>query len=103
MIRGRLLILFLGILLFPLLAISQQLYEPSLYGQAGAVGSGARAFGMGGAFIAVADDGTASSFNPAGLCVLEKPEGSVVFRANTNLKTDRSGYLFTDDLVAPGI
>ena len=31
------------------------------------VGSGARAWGMGGAFIATADDGTAASWNPAGL------------------------------------
>ena len=37
------------------------------------VGSGARAMGMGGAFIAVADDATAASWNPAGL-------GGVVYR-----------------------
>ncbi len=44
------------------------------------IGSGARAMGMGGAFIAVADDATAASWNPAGLCVLEKPEVSVVWK-----------------------
>ena len=38
------------------------------------VGSGARAVGMGGAFIAVADDATAASWNPAGLTQLKKPE-----------------------------
>ena len=38
------------------------------------VGSGARAMGMGGAFIAVADDATAASWNPAGLTQLKKPE-----------------------------
>lgn len=38
------------------------------------VGSGARAMGMGGAFIAVADDATAASWNPAGLTQLMKPE-----------------------------
>jgi len=43
------------------------------------VGSGARATGMGGAFIAVADDATAASWNPAGLIHLEKPEVSAVF------------------------
>ncbi len=43
------------------------------------VGSGARASGMGGAFIAVADDATAASWNPAGLVQLEKPEFSVVY------------------------
>lgn len=42
------------------------------------VGSGARALGMGGAFIAVADDATAASWNPGGLTQLEKPELSVV-------------------------
>ena len=42
------------------------------------VGSGARALGMGGAFIAVCDDATAASWNPAGLIQLEKPEFSVV-------------------------
>lgn len=42
------------------------------------VGSGARAMGMGGAFIGVADDATAASWNPAGLVQLEKPEISIV-------------------------
>ena len=42
------------------------------------VGSGARALGMGGAFIAVADDATAASWNPGGLVQLERPEISVV-------------------------
>lgn len=42
------------------------------------VGSGARALGMGGAFIAIADDATAASWNPGGLIQLETPEVSVV-------------------------
>ena len=42
------------------------------------VGSGARALGMGGAFIAIADDATAASWNPAGLIQLERPEISIV-------------------------
>jgi long-subunit fatty acid transport protein len=40
------------------------------------VGSGARAQGMGGAFIAIADDATAASWNPGGLMQLERPEFS---------------------------
>lgn len=52
------------------------------------VGSGARAMGMGGAFIATADDATAASWNPAGLIQLEKPELSIV-----GAYTDR-GYDF---------
>ena len=43
------------------------------------IGSGARAQGMGGAFIAVADDATAASWNPGGLMQLERPEFSYVF------------------------
>ncbi len=43
------------------------------------IGAGARARGMGGAFIGVADDATAASWNPAGLVFLEKPEASIVY------------------------
>lgn len=46
----------------------------------GTTGSGARAGGMGGAFIAVADDATAASFNPAGLGQLRTYEMSMVGR-----------------------
>ena len=42
------------------------------------VGSGARAQGKAVAFIAVADDATAASHNPAGLVQLQEPEASVV-------------------------
>ncbi|MFQ5334536.1 MAG: OmpP1/FadL family transporter [Flavobacteriales bacterium] len=42
------------------------------------LGSGARALGMGSAFIGFADDATAASWNPAGLIQLETPEVSVV-------------------------
>ncbi|MDM8525118.1 outer membrane protein transport protein [Desulfococcaceae bacterium HSG8] len=45
------------------------------------VGSGARALGMGGAFIAVADDATAASWNPGGLIQLGRPEMSLVGEA----------------------
>src|SRR3989339_1392902 len=43
-------------------------------GQFMAYGAGARALGMGGAFFAVADDATASYWNPAGLALLERKE-----------------------------
>jgi long-subunit fatty acid transport protein len=42
-------------------------------------GTGARAHGMGGAFIALADDATAASWNPAGLSQLSRPEFSIVY------------------------
>ncbi len=41
------------------------------------VGSGARALGLGNAFIAIADDATAASWNPGGLSQLERPELSL--------------------------
>ncbi|MDE3244666.1 MAG: UPF0164 family protein [Acidobacteriota bacterium] len=41
-------------------------------------GTGARAVGLGGAFIALADDASAVSFNPAGLAQLLSPEFSLV-------------------------
>lgn len=53
-------------------------------------GSGARAFGMGGAFLARADDATAASWNPAGLSYLRRPEVSLVW----------SGSRFTSDISA---
>ena len=45
------------------------------------VGSGARALGMGNTFIALADDATAASWNPAGLMQLQHPEFSFAFEA----------------------
>ncbi len=55
--------------------IEEQIQIPS---SPNPVGSGARALGMGGAFIAIADDATAASWNPGGLIQLEKPELSIV-------------------------
>jgi long-subunit fatty acid transport protein len=48
---------------------------------------GARALGIGGAFISIADDATASETNPAGLIILERPEISVEIKHVTT-KTD---------------
>lgn len=59
------------------------------------VGSGARATGMGGAFIAVADDATAASWNPAGLIQLEKPEFSIVY-ASSGQKQSYHSTLHTE-------
>jgi long-subunit fatty acid transport protein len=53
------------------------------------VGSGARAIGMGGAFIAVADDATAASWNPGGLIQLERPEVSAVGEASGRIESNR--------------
>jgi len=48
---------------------------------------GARAIGLGGAFISIADDATASEANPAGLIILERPEVSAEIKV-INTKTD---------------
>jgi len=68
------------------------------------VGSGARAIGMGGTFIAISDDATAASWNPAGLIQLEKSEFSIVGSYNTNtednsfsVSSDASGQQSTYD------
>lgn len=53
------------------------------------VGSGARAAGVANAFIAVADDATAASWNPAGLVQLERPEISTV--GSFYLREDKAG------------
>lgn len=49
-----------------------------------ALGSGARALGMGGAFLARADDASAASWNPAGLSYLRLPEISLVGVSNNS-------------------
>src|SRR6266516_2522165 len=60
----------------------------SLGGRTSWLGSGARAFGMGGAFLARADDATAASWNPAGLSYLRVPEVSLA-GASTLYKTEK--------------
>lgn len=52
--------------------------ELEISGSPTPVGSGARAAGMADAFVAIADDATAASWNPAGLVQLERPELSIV-------------------------
>jgi len=59
-------------------------------------GSGARAAGMANAFVAVSDDGTAASWNPAGLAQLRKPELSVVTNTSTQTVVSQ-GFRTRDD------
>ncbi len=68
--------LCLSLLFFVLPAQAGRIEIPS---SPNPVGSGARALGMGGAFIAIADDATAASWNPGGLVQLERPETSAVY------------------------
>ena len=68
------------------------------------LGVGARALGMGGAFLARADDATAASWNPAGLSYLRRPEVSLVgnyLSANSSVGLDRTeGTASTLDFLA---
>jgi hypothetical protein len=58
------------------------------------LGFGARALGMGGAFISIADDSTASSWNPAGIAQLIKPEFSMS-TSYTNYTQEYPDYSYT--------
>ena len=73
------------VLALPAAALAQAGEEPlDITGQQNlTLGSGARAFGMGGAFLARADDATAASWNPAGLSYLRAPELSLVGAHNS--------------------
>src|SRR5512134_1461371 len=62
-------------------------------------GSGARAAGMGDAFIALSDDGTAASWNPAGLAQLRQPEFSLVYGV-TDRHLELSALRSTDERFA---
>lgn len=64
--------------LIPTLARAQAVQNVVLRNSFNPVGAGARGLGMGGAFTAVADDGSAASFNPAGLSQLRRSEITLV-------------------------
>lgn len=70
--------ILLFFLILPMPVSSQPIQTVDIQSTMNPVGSGARAIGMGGAFIAVADDATAASWNPGGLTQLERPEISIV-------------------------
>jgi long-subunit fatty acid transport protein len=98
-------LLTLGVFLLPfsvhqIHAQSRDQIEKAMLGQS--IGSGARALGMGGAFIAVADDATAASWNPAGLAILDRPEASLVLAPVRRTKIDRSPYTYMYDEFSTG-
>ncbi len=67
----------LAVLLLPVRAFAQQAVVPL---QLSFSDPGARSAGLGGAFVALADDATAAFANPAGLVQLAKPEISIEVR-----------------------
>jgi hypothetical protein len=76
----------LSLFLFLLVCSPATLAESGDGGYAGTflqLGLGARAMGMGGAFVAVADDATGGFFNPAGLVQITRPTMGVFYRKMT--------------------
>jgi len=62
----------------PGLHLAAVAYDPiSFGGSPTPIGAGARSLGMGGAFVAIADDATANTWNPAGMTQLERPEAAL--------------------------
>lgn len=113
---GMVAILFVGLAL-PALGEAGGLTNTETFGgfQFNFSNPGARALGMGGAFIGVADDATAVATNPAGLVILQRPElsGEVKFsrfrnkvKAFTNTPTEGQNGLvherdFDDSVTTP--
>jgi hypothetical protein len=65
--------------------------------QSSGFGFGARALGMGGAFIAIADDASAASWNPAGIGQLTSPQVTIVGSANSaSFSTSEINEIDTD-------
>ncbi len=80
-------------------AVSQAQSNVNIGTSMNPVGSGARAMGQGNAFIAVADDATAASWNPAGLSQLEHPEISLAVEYLTSRgRISSSGQPETEDV-----
>ncbi len=74
------LVLLLGPFLFAQLAASVAVYgrtTPRFAGDPLLLGAGARALGMGNAFVSISDDATAVYWNPAGLARLKRNESQV--------------------------
>jgi len=87
------LVALLGASLFPGAARAQTDVEVVFSSPPSPVGSGARAAGVGSAFIGLADDATAASWNPSGLTQLDRPELSVVGRGIWQVDQIGSGTL----------
>ena len=94
-----LILLFLMVLCFAGQARAQITQTVEISSSPNPVGSGARALGMGGAFIGVADDATAASWNPAGLIQLETPEISIV--GAYNHRTEDTTYVAFPEASGP--
>ncbi|PIE02371.1 MAG: hypothetical protein CSA81_07620 [Acidobacteria bacterium] len=68
---------------------------------------GARANALGKAFVGLSDEATCAYNNPAGLSILEHPEGTIEYRSQTNnysyLKSNDQFELLNGDILQPKI
>ena len=86
-------------LMVPGLALSANIFEKvgTFDGQFLKIGVGARASGMGGAFVAVADDATALYYNAAGIARIDGDRSELTLNHATwpaELSFDQVGYVF---------
>jgi len=83
------------VVVFAFLAAS--VYADQFAGESMAIGVGARPLGMGGAFVGLADDASASYWNPAGLVNVKGVEVSdVKLTANPNLNAIDTAYTYVN-------
>jgi len=88
----------MAVIVFVFMLLSSGLSFAADYKYAGEflnVGAGARALGMGGAFVAVADDGTTAYWSPGGLALLESREFSFMYcqQFSSLVKTNFISYV----------
>ena len=93
------LIALVPLALGPLTLIQAADYDPNSFGGSPTpIGAGARSLGMGGAFVAIADDATANTWNPAGMTQLERPEASLTAGYSRRRTESAAGVVTQDDL-----
>lgn len=108
----RRVLIAVALLLFPAMVFAQNTDIESLAGIIfNFANPGARALGMGGAFMALADDASAVEANPAGLSVLRKTEISIELRnyeqkkflttSGTYPDLERTGFSLGNRMIQP--
>ena len=96
--RSAFVVAVLVLLSLPLSADAAQVFEKvgTLGGQSLKIGVGARAAGMGEAYVAIADDATAVYWNPAGIARLSGQSISINHTAwPANVLFDQAAYVFS--------
>ena len=97
-VRSAFVVAVLVLLSLPLSSEAAQVFEKvgTLGGQSLKIGVGARAAGMGEAYVAIADDATAVYWNPAGIARLSGQSISINHTAwPANVLFDQAAYVFS--------